>query len=85
MTVRHHVMNWLDENHIDWKAELTNRLGARFEVVAGGTVWTARRQFRQMTAIPMLMLLFGMRIEGHSSRFVIQSHDAVVAEPMPKY
>jgi len=68
MTVRHHVMNWLDENHIDWKA-----------------VWTARRQFRQMTAIPMLMLLFGMRIEGHSSRFVIQSHDAVVAEPMPKY
>jgi len=30
-------MNWLDEDHIDWKAELTHRLGARFEVVAGGT------------------------------------------------
>lgn len=37
MTVRHHVMNWLEENHIDWKAKLTNRLGARFEVVVGGT------------------------------------------------
>jgi len=37
MTVRHHVMNWLEENHIDWKADLTNRLGARFEVIAGAT------------------------------------------------
>jgi len=37
MTVRHHVMNWLEESGIDWKARLTDRIGARFEVVAGGT------------------------------------------------
>jgi len=37
MTVRHHIMNWLEEGHIDWKAPLTERLGARFEVIAGGT------------------------------------------------
>lgn len=37
MTVRHHVMNWLEENYIDWEAKLTHRLGARFEVIAGGT------------------------------------------------
>ncbi len=37
MTVRHHVMNWLEAEHIDWKAPLTERLGARFEIVAGGT------------------------------------------------
>ncbi len=37
MTVRHHVMNWLDAGHIDWKAPLTDRLGARFEIKAGGT------------------------------------------------
>ena len=37
MTVRHHVMNWLEAEHIDWKAPLTERLGARFEIIAGGT------------------------------------------------
>jgi len=37
MTVRHHVMNWLEKSGIDWKARLTDRIGARFEVVAGGT------------------------------------------------
>jgi len=37
LTVRHHIFNWLEEDHIDWKAALTDRLGARFEVVAGGT------------------------------------------------
>ncbi|WP_051279728.1 ribonuclease E/G [Hellea balneolensis] len=37
MTVRHHVMNWLEDGHIDWKAALTQRFGARFEVIAGGT------------------------------------------------
>jgi len=37
MTVRHHVMKWLEESGIDWKARLTDRIGARFEVVAGGT------------------------------------------------
>jgi len=37
MTVRHHIMNWLEDGHIDWKAPLTERLGARFEVIAGGT------------------------------------------------
>lgn len=37
LTVRHHVMNWLAEGHIEWRAPLTDRLGARFEVVAGGT------------------------------------------------
>jgi len=37
MTVRHHIFNWLEDGHIDWKAPLTDRLGARFEVVAGGT------------------------------------------------
>ncbi len=36
MTVRHHVMNWLEAGHIDWKTPLTERLGARFEIVAGG-------------------------------------------------
>lgn len=37
MTVRHHVMNWLEAGHIDWKSPLTDRLGARFEIEAGGT------------------------------------------------
>jgi len=37
MTVRHHVMNWLEAGHIEWKAPLTERLGARFEIKAGGT------------------------------------------------
>ncbi len=37
MTVRHHVMNWLEAEHIDWKTPLTERLGARFEVIVGGT------------------------------------------------
>ena len=37
MTVRHHVMSWLEDSGIDWKARLTDRIGARFEVVAGGT------------------------------------------------
>ena len=37
MTVRHHVMNWLEAGHIDWKAPLTERLGARFDIQAGGT------------------------------------------------
>ena len=37
MTVRHHVMNWLEADHIDWKAPLTERLGARFDIQAGGT------------------------------------------------
>ena len=37
MTVRHHVINWLEESGLDWKERLTNRIGARFEVVAGGT------------------------------------------------
>jgi len=36
MTVRHHVMNWLEAEHIDWKAPLTERLGARFKIEAGG-------------------------------------------------
>ena len=36
MTVRHHVMNWLEADHIDWKAPLTERLGARFKIEAGG-------------------------------------------------
>ena len=37
MTVRHHILNWLEESGLDWKAGLTDRLGARFEVIAGGT------------------------------------------------
>jgi len=37
LTVRHHVMNWLEADHIDWKAPLTERLGARFNIQAGGT------------------------------------------------
>ena len=37
LTVRHHVMNWLEAGHIDWKAPLTERLGARFKIEAGGT------------------------------------------------
>ena len=37
MTVRHHVMNWLEAGHIDWKTPLTDRLGARFDIKAGGT------------------------------------------------
>ena len=37
MTVRHHVMNWLEASHIDWKTPLTDSLGARFEIKAGGT------------------------------------------------
>jgi len=36
MIVRHHIFNWLEESELDWKARLTNRLGARFEVIAGG-------------------------------------------------
>ena len=36
LTVRHHVMNWLEAEHIDWKRPLTERLGARFDIKAGG-------------------------------------------------
>ena len=36
LTVRHHVMNWLSARHIDWETPLTERLGARFEIEAGG-------------------------------------------------
>ena len=37
LTVRHHVMNWLEAEHIDWRGPLTERLGARFTIIAGGT------------------------------------------------
>ena len=37
MTVRHHIFNWLEDSGLDWKTRLTERLGARFEVIAGGT------------------------------------------------
>jgi len=37
MTVRHHVFNWLEDSGLDWKIRLADRLGARFEVIAGGT------------------------------------------------
>jgi len=37
MTVRHHVMNWLEAEHIGWKSPLTDRLGTRFTIEAGGT------------------------------------------------
>ena len=36
LTVRHHVMNWLSAKHIDWETPLTQRLGGRFEIEAGG-------------------------------------------------
>jgi len=44
LTVRHHVMNWLEADHIDWKAPLTERLGARYNIQAGGTpgIWADR-------------------------------------------
>ena len=37
LTVRHHVMNWLEAAHIDWRGPLTERLGARYAIIAGGT------------------------------------------------
>ena len=37
MTVRHHILNWLEESGLDWRLRLSRRIGARFEVIAGGT------------------------------------------------
>jgi len=37
ITVRHHIFKWLEDSGLDWKTRLTNRIGARFEVIAGGT------------------------------------------------
>lgn len=35
LTVPQHVLDWLEAGHIDWKAAMTERLGARFTVKFG--------------------------------------------------